>query len=61
MKSVAELRRERNETTPVNKDSLYKVDPPPPPLQGAYVGKPIERVAPVFRTLKIPKTLQSAY
>ncbi|BBN03124.1 ribosome biogenesis protein BMS1 [Marchantia polymorpha subsp. ruderalis] len=45
MKTVAELRRERNLSIPVNKDSLYK---------------PIERHVRKFNALKIPKQLQTA-
>lgn len=45
MKTVAELRRDRNLPTPVNKDSLYK---------------PIERKLRKFNPLVIPKSLQAA-
>ncbi|CAM6115965.1 unnamed protein product [Calypogeia fissa] len=45
MKTVAELRREKNIPIPVNKDSLYK---------------PIERQPRKFNALKIPKALQAA-
>ncbi|KAL3698605.1 hypothetical protein R1sor_012681 [Riccia sorocarpa] len=45
MKTVAELRREKNLSIPVNKDSLYK---------------PIERHVRKFNPLKIPKQLQAA-
>ncbi|KAL2645256.1 hypothetical protein R1flu_012843 [Riccia fluitans] len=45
MKTVAELRREKNLSIPVNKDSLYK---------------PIERHIRKFNPLKIPKQLQAA-
>ncbi|KRX11433.1 Ribosome biogenesis protein BMS1 -like protein, partial [Trichinella nelsoni] len=43
MKTVAELRRERNIPIPVNKDSLYK---------------PIERKQRKFNPLVIPKAIQ---
>uniref|UniRef100_A0A2N9G0Q5 Ribosome biogenesis protein BMS1/TSR1 C-terminal domain-containing protein n=1 Tax=Fagus sylvatica TaxID=28930 RepID=A0A2N9G0Q5_FAGSY len=45
MKTVAELRREHNLPTPVNKDSLYK---------------PIERKLKKYNPLVIPKSLQAA-
>ena len=45
MKTVGELRRERNELPPVDKDSLYK---------------PIERAPRLFKTLKVPRALQAA-
>jgi ribosome biogenesis protein BMS1 len=44
MKTVSELRRQKGELPPVNKDSLYK---------------PIERPARLFKTLKIPRALQA--
>ena len=44
MKTVSELRRERGQLPPVQKDSLYK---------------PIEREARLFKTLKIPRSLQA--
>jgi len=44
MKTVSELRRDRGQFPPVEKDSLYK---------------PIERQAKLFKTLKIPRTLQA--
>ena len=45
MKTVGELRRQRNELPPVDKDSLYK---------------PIERAPRLFKTLKVPRALQAA-
>ena len=44
MKTVSEVRRERGELPPVLKDSLYK---------------PIEREPRLFKTLKIPRSLQA--
>lgn len=44
MKTVGEIRRDRNEPVPVNKDSLYK---------------PIERKPRQFNPLQIPKALQA--
>jgi ribosome biogenesis protein BMS1 len=44
MKTVGEMRRERNEPVPVNKDSLYK---------------PIERKPRQFNPLHVPKALQA--
>jgi ribosome biogenesis protein BMS1 len=45
MRTVAEIRRERNQAIPLNKDSLYK---------------PVERAPRVFNPLRVPRNLQAA-
>ncbi|KAL6012118.1 Glycoside hydrolase 2 (Mannanase, beta-galactosidase) [Asimina triloba] len=75
MKTVAELRRELNLRTPVNKDSLYKVHSPSfcSPLDWitllacgitadslTYLVTPVERKPRNFNPLVIPRSLQAA-